>query len=144
MKRKALCLIIAWALLSPGAALAERLAVGAPVGNVRSGPGTRYGVVWQVEQYHPVQVIEKKGNWYRFRDFENDSGWIHKSLLKDIPSVITTGATNNVRSGPGMNHDIVFSVEKGVPFKVLSKEGHWIRIEHADGDGGWIHASLVW
>jgi SH3-like domain-containing protein len=31
-----------------------------------------------------------------------------------------------------------------VPFKVLKKEGEWIRIVHADGDEGWIHRNLVW
>ncbi|MGD8882880.1 MAG: SH3 domain-containing protein, partial [Desulfobacterales bacterium] len=36
------------------------------------------------------------------------------------------------------------TVEKGIPFKVLKRENNWIHIEHADGDKGWIHKSLVW
>jgi len=38
----------------------------------------------------------------------------------------------------------LFTVERGVPFKVLKRNGNWIRIEHADGEIGWIYNSLVW
>jgi len=39
---------------------------------------------------------------------------------------------------------IPFSVESGVPFKVLKRKGNWIFIQHGDGDKGWIHKSLTW
>jgi SH3-like domain-containing protein len=135
-----LLLIIVFA----GVANAERLAVSAPVANIRSGPGTGHNVLWKVEQYFPVLVIEKSGEWYRFEDFEGDKGWVHQSLVGKIPAVITRNDTSNIRSGPGTNNPVLFSVEKGIPFKVLKRKDKWIQIEHADGDKGWIHKSLVW
>ena len=135
-----LLLIIVFA----GIANAERLAVSAPVANIRSGPGTGHNVLWKVEQYFPILVIEKSGEWYRFEDFEGDKGWVHQSLVGKIPSVITRNDTSNIRSGPGTTHQVLFSVEKGIPFKTLKRENNWIQIEHADGDKGWIHKSLVW
>ena len=135
-----LLLIIVFA----GVANAERLAVSAPVANIRSGPGTGHNVLWKVEQYFPIFVIEKSGEWYRFEDFEGDKGWVHQSLVGKIPSVITRNDTSNIRSGPGTTHPVLFSVEKGIPFKALKRENNWIQIEHADGDKGWIHKSLVW
>jgi SH3-like domain-containing protein len=127
-----------------GVANAERLAVSAPVANIRSGPGTAHNVLWKVEQYFPVLVIQKSGEWYRFEDFEGDKGWVHQSLVGKIPAVITRNDASNIRSGPGTNHPVLFSVEKGIPFKVLKRKDKWIHIEHADGDKGWIHKSLVW
>jgi SH3-like domain-containing protein len=135
-----LLLIIVFA----GVANAERLAVSAPVANIRSGPGTDQNILWKVEQYFPVLVIEKSGEWYRFEDFEGDKGWVHQSLVGKIPAVITRNDASNIRSGPGTNHPVLFSVEKGIPFKVLKRKDKWIQIEHADGDKGWIHKSLVW
>jgi len=135
-----LLLIIVFA----GVANAERLAVSAPVANIRSGPGTGHNVVWKVEQYFPIFVIEKSGEWYRFEDFEGDKGWVHRSLVGKIPAVITKNDSSNIRSGPGTTYQVLFSVEKGIPFKVLKRENNWIHIEHADGDKGWIHKSLVW
>jgi len=125
-------------------AMAERLTVIAPVANIRSGPATEYDVLWKVAKYHPIFVIEKSGAWYQFRDFEGDRGWVHKSLIGNIPSVITKRDLCNIRSGPSTKEEILFKVEKGIPFKVVKREGHWLHIEHADGDSGWIHDSLVW
>ena len=125
-------------------ALAERLAVSAPVANIRSGPGTDHNVLWKVEKFFPLLVIDKSGQWYQFKDFEGDRGWVHRSLLDKTPSVITKNDKCNIRSGPGTRHKILFTVEKGIPFKVIKRKGSWIHIEHSDGDKGWIHKALVW
>ncbi len=125
-------------------ALAERLAVSAPVANIRSGPGTQHNRLWKVQKYFPLLVIDKSGDWYQFKDFEGDKGWVHKSLVGKISTVITKNDTCNIRSGPGTNHNVLFTVEKGIPFKVLKRQGSWINIEHSDGDKGWIHKALVW
>ena len=131
-------------LLLAGTASAERLAVSAPVANIRSGPGTNHNVLWKVEKYFPLRIIEKSGEWYHFEDFEGDKGWVHQSLVSKISAVITKNDACNIRSGPGTNNKIIFTVEKGIPFKVLERKGSWIHIEHADGDKGWIHKSLIW
>ena len=125
-------------------AIAERLAVVSSIANIRSGPGTKYDILWQIEKYHPVLVLKKSGNWYQFRDFEADKGWIHKSLLGKIPSIITNKKQCNVRSGPGKKFKILFATEKGIPFKILNRKDNWIHVQHADGDKGWIYKSLVW
>jgi len=140
----ALPIITALMLFCSATALAERLTVGSNIANIRSGPGTNYDIIWNVEMYHPLFILEKSGNWYRFRDFEGDEGWIHKSLLNKTSAVITIKDTCNIRSGPGTNNRVLFTVEKGIPFNVLEKQGHWIMIQHADDDKGWIHKSLVW
>ena len=131
-------------MLLAGTASAERLAVSAPVANIRSGPGTNHTVLWKVEKYFPIRVIEKSGEWYHFEDFEGDKGWVHQSLVSKISAVVTKNDACNIRSGPGTNNKIIFTVEKGIPFKVLERKGSWIHIEHADGDKGWIHKSLIW
>jgi len=131
-------------MLLAGAASAERLAVSAPVANIRSGPGTSHNVLWKVEKYFPLRVIEKSGDWYHFEDFEGDKGWVHQSLVSKISAVVTKNDECNIRSGPGTDNKIIFTVEKGIPFKVLNRDGSWVHIEHADGDKGWIHKSLIW
>jgi len=129
----------------PGAALAEeRLSVITSTANMRSGPGTEDNVLWQVEQYHPFVVVEKKGNWYKVKDYENDVAWLHNSLLGKVDSVITIKDKTNVRSKPDAKSGVVFTVNKGVPFKALERKGGWIKIQHADGNVGWVHNTLVW
>ena len=127
--------------VAPGA---ERFAISAPIANIRSGPGTNYDVIWKVEQYYPVIVLEKKDNWCKIQDFEGDKGWIHDSLLDQIKTVVVKKSNCNVRSGPGTDSPVVFRVKQGVPFKCIKNQGAWINIQHADGDTGWIHQSLTW
>ena len=124
---------------------AERLALAVDKANVRAGPGTaKYDVLWEIEKYHPIQVVQKQGDWIFFKDFEGDEGWIHKRLVDKTPSVITRKDMVNIRSGPGTDTDIKFRAEKGVPFKVLDRKGQWLKIQSAYGDKGWIHRQLVW
>jgi SH3-like domain-containing protein len=143
---KIMLLLLAWflILIAGGSAQAERLSVKAGVANVRSGPNTADPVIWQVEKYHPLEVLQKQGSWYLFEDFEGDRGWIHSTLLDDTRAVIVKNDKCNVRSGPGTQNDIRFTVDTGVPFRVLEEKGKWLHIIHADGDKGWIHRSLVW
>ena len=143
MKRY-LILLIFLILCNAGAAMAERLSVIKPVANIRSGPGDNYDILWKVEMYYPIFVIEKKDLWYHFKDFEDDKGWVHKSLVGKTDSVITKKDQCNIRSGPGTCNKILFTVEKGIPFKVIKRQGHWLYIEHADKDKGWIYDSLIW
>jgi SH3-like domain-containing protein len=131
-------------LASAAIAWADRLAVSVSVANIRSGPGEKYDILWSVEKYHPLDVFQKSGQWYHFRDFEKDEGWIHESLVSKILSVITRKENCSIRSGPGPRFAILFTVEKGIPFKVLNRKNGWIHVQHADGDSGWIHESLVW
>jgi SH3-like domain-containing protein len=127
-----------------GIAWAERLSVNVDIANVRAGPDNNEMVIWQVEKYYPLNVIQTKAGWCLFEDFEGDRGWISKALLDNTRSVIVKNENCNVRSGPGTDTDIRFTVDRGVPFKVLDEKGDWLHVVHADGDQGWIHRSLVW
>ncbi len=136
--------IVALVLLSGSSALAERLSVAVREANIRSGPGFQHGVIWKADRYYPLEILKKVGEWRQFRDYEGDEGWIHQSIVSDIPTVITTRENCNVRANPSLEAEIRFTVESGIPFKILKREKPWIQVEHADGDTGWIHESLVW
>ncbi|MFO7929927.1 MAG: SH3 domain-containing protein [Thermodesulfobacteriota bacterium] len=136
-----ICLILAGA---SAASAQEKMAVSADVANIRSGPGTKYERIMQLERNTPVKVLDSEDDWYFFEDFEGIKGWIHKDLLDDSDTLITKKGLINIREGPGTDNDVAFQAEKGVPFKILEKKGDWIHIEHADGEKGWIHRALVW
>jgi len=65
-------------------------------------------------------------------------------VLKGFYVVITKQNGVQLRAGPGTDQPVLVKIDKGVPFKVLKREGRWIQVEHADGDKGWLHDSLVW
>jgi SH3-like domain-containing protein len=130
--------------LGGNTAFAERLAIKGDIANIRSGPGTNTEVLWRVEMYYPVDIVHKQGDWYLFKDFEGDEGWIHRSLLTPLDTVVVKRDECNVRSGPGTENEVQFVAEKGIPFKVIKRQGAWLHLQHADGDTGWIHKNLIW
>jgi SH3-like domain-containing protein len=88
--------------------------------------------------------LKKKGKWYRVKDFEGDMGWIHATLVDKSSTVIVKVSRANIRTGPGTQHDLAFDAGKGTPFKVLESKERWLRVQHSDGDAGWIFKSLTW
>ena len=130
--------------LSAPVQAAERMSVKVSLANVRTKPDAKSELAWQVTKYHPFLVLKKKGDWYKCKDFEGDRGWLFKKLLVKTATVITIKENCNIRSGPGSKNRILFIVDREVPLKVLKRDGRWIKVEHEDGDKGWIHASLVW
>jgi SH3-like domain-containing protein len=131
-------------MFAPAVQAAERMSVKVGLANVRTKPDAKSEIAWQVTKYHPFLILKKKGDWYECKDFEGERGWLFKKLLVKTATVITLKENCNIRSGPGSKNRILFIVDREVPLKVLKRDGRWIKVEHEDGDQGWIHASLVW
>ncbi len=53
-------------------------------------------------------------------------------------------AEGNVRRGPSLTHriDWVFK-HRDMPLRITAEHGHWRRVEDRDGQGGWVHYSLL-
>ena len=111
--------------------------------NLRSGPDTKYEVLFQLPSGYPLKVLAHKGNWLKVSDYENDKGWIHKNLVSKTPYVIVTVKQGNVRSGPGTKYSKVGRVERDVILKRVGRKGDWIKVSHPQLTG-WIHKKLLW
>jgi SH3-like domain-containing protein len=133
----------------PAEGLATMLTVRGEKVNLRSGPGTAYSIKWIYGAGFPVKVLKEKGNWLQVIDFEQDSGWIHRSLLAEVAQVIVTAHRSsdskiNIRSGPGPEFDVVAKAYYGVVFESLGKAKGWVNIRHESGIDGWVQEDLVW
>jgi SH3-like domain-containing protein len=53
-------------------------------------------------------------------------------------------AEGNARRGPSLTHriDWVFK-RRDMPLRITAEHGHWRRVEDRDGQGGWVHYSLL-
>lgn len=62
-----------------------------------------------------------------------------------LPRFVSMKAAKaNIRRGPSLTHriDWVFKL-RDMPLRVTAEHGHWRRVEDRDGQGGWIHYSLI-
>lgn len=113
--------------------------------NVRTGAGTNYEVSMELFAGYPLKVMSTQGEWLKIVDFENDSGWIHKSLVNDGNTVIVNGNKSvNMRAEPSTNSTIIATVDRGVVLTKLETQGKWLKLKHSTGLIGWIYKPLLW
>lgn len=130
-------------LLSPAMAR-EMVSVKGKLVNMRSGPGTRYQVNWQLEKGYPLQVIARKGTWLKVRDFENDQGWIARAVVGTTPHYIVKVPVANMRKGPGTRYPIVAKAVRYDLLRTKERRVGWVKVKHVDGPEGWIARKLLW
>ena len=62
-----------------------------------------------------------------------------------LPRYVSMKASEgNVRRGPSLTHriDWVFT-RRDMPLQITAEHGHWRRVEDREGQGGWVHYSLL-
>lgn len=83
--------------------------------NVRSGPGTRYPILWTYKlRGYPIHAFAEYDLWYKIRDAEGEEGWISKNFFSNIHTVlISPGPLANVYTKNDGNH-VIMQLEPGV------------------------------
>ncbi len=145
ISRSLLILIFLVAVVAPiQMASAQDLCVNVAHANLRAGPSTDEGITWIVNQYMPLNQVERKGNWYQVMDVDGDRHWIFHTLVNSqIECVIIKAERANVHKGPGTDYAKWFTVERYTTFKKIGEEGMWIKVEY-EGKVMWILSNLVW
>lgn len=150
LKRSIFCAVfLSSFILLQSPAFAEMVSIRGENVNMRSGPGTKYEVLWKIGQGFPLEVTQTSGSWYKVRDFEGSVGWVSKSVTTKTPHAVVqankgSNKNINIRSTPGTRGSIVATATYGVVFKVLSKKNNWVQVQHANGVKGWIRQDLLW
>jgi uncharacterized protein YgiM (DUF1202 family) len=126
--------------------------------NVRSGPGTNFGVVAKLLGGAPLQIIgqDTAGAWYQVRaDGITGDAWVFAQFVvvdgtaapvvqpaipeqaqsipapaATVPTAITRPASMNVRSGPGTTYGVVTTLPAGsaVEILALNTAGDWYQV----------------
>ncbi|MFV0626076.1 MAG: SH3 domain-containing protein [Alphaproteobacteria bacterium] len=81
--------------------------------NSRSGPGTRYPIVWvYLQRNEPVEIVNEFEFWRKIKDWQGSESWVHKSMLssKRTAKVITAGE-NNIYLKDNRDSKVIAKVE---------------------------------
>jgi SH3-like domain-containing protein len=106
--------------------------------NVRTGPGQMHPIRWVfAKRGVPVQIVEEAQDWRRIVDHEDQTGWIHASLLSSRRTILVTGETRPLRRTPRHDARIVALVEPMVIGTLLNCERNWCLVE-VDNRRGWL------
>lgn len=138
--------VAASAMFLPGlpASADEMVSVSRSRINMRAGPGTGHEATWMLSRGYPLMVIGRQGGWLKVRDFENDVGWILKSLTGGVPYHIVTARVANLRAKPDERSRALGQAVYGEIVKTLEKRKGWVQIQRENKMKGWIARRLLW
>ena len=111
--------------------------------NVRYGPGFESPIKFFYKKINlPIKQIDKKGNWRRIIDLKNNSGWIHRSQLKTINSIIPI-KDKILFNKPSKFSKPLAKIKKGRVLLIEKCEIKWCKIKTSKYSG-WIKTGDIW
>jgi len=111
--------------------------------NVRYGPSFDSKIKYIYKKINlPVKQIDKKENFRRILDLQNNSGWIHISQLKSSNSIIILENRILFKKPSNLSRPIV-RLEKGRLLIIKKCENEWCKIT-SDNYSGWLKAENIW
>ncbi|MCC5420773.1 SH3 domain-containing protein [Clostridium perfringens] len=110
--------------------------------NMRSGPGSNYGVIGTLRNNDKVEIIKEVDGWYEIR-FNGKVGYASKSYITIVNEGSNNGneseikegtvygvSTNlNVRTGPGTSYQVIGYLLSGDKVKILGEENGWYKVQ---------------
>ena len=143
------CLSIVFTMSFTPLASARMVSIKGSEVNLRTGPSLTDPVKFEYGDGFPLQVVSEKGDWIKVSDFENDGGWVHKSVVTSEPHMIVKVNKNstkkiNIRREPSTSSDVIGEAYYGVVFKTLEHNNDWVKVHHETGLTGWISRRLLW
>lgn len=127
--------------------------------NIRSGPGTGYGITGKAVRGDRFDVIGSSGGWYKIKT-GSSTGWIIGQYVKvaeqvpvkpvesNVPKpagaqAVINGSLVNIRSGPGTGYQVVSRAGQGERFNLVGRADDWYQVVLDNGRTGWVVSWLV-
>lgn len=79
----------------------------------------------------------------RFYRHGSQQRFIQNNLQVTGEKIVITATSLNVRSGPGTQHGVMFSLVSGSIVDVLSRDAGWVQIRDEQGRDGWVAADYT-
>ncbi|MDZ5254243.1 SH3 domain-containing protein [Clostridium sp. LIBA-8841] len=116
--------------------------------NMRSGPGSNYGVIGTLRNNDKVEILKEVDGWYEIK-FNGKTGYASKSYI----TIVNEGSNNesnnenkegtvygvstnlNVRTGPGTNYQVLGYLLPGNKVKILGEENDWYKVQFTTNSG---------
>lgn len=112
--------------------------------NVRSGPGSRYPILWTlIHKGMPVQILAEYENWRKIRDWLGTEGWVNQALLSGKRVVVVHPQTAILRQQPVSIASPIAQLQPGVIAQVSECQMEWCLID-VKNYSGWIDKKQIW
>ena len=129
--------------------------------NLRTGPGTGYGIKGTVDNGAAVKVLNTEDDWVKVTvSSTGKTGWIMAKYIGGASSGSSSGSSStssasngkvyrvtsstlNMRKGAGTGFTKIATLSKGDAVKVTGSNGNWFKVITPDGKSGWVSKSYL-
>ncbi|MDL2268102.1 hypothetical protein LJC46_09010 [Desulfovibrio sp. OttesenSCG-928-G15] len=87
-----------------------------------------------------VTAMERKGEWFRVRLYDETIGWMHTSVLGTCASATEDGDPPMYTKPDELSPPLA-RLKQGTPLRLLEMRGSWVKVETADSapkKTGWM------
>ena len=118
---------------------------------MRNGPGLGYEVVRLLKEGDRVEIVDKKGEWYKVEcsgELMDKEKYLNTYSVDETENVVKSVGyincnTANVRSGNSTVYAVIEKLELNQKVSIVKRSGNWYKIVTPSGNAGWIYDSLV-
>jgi SH3-like domain-containing protein len=132
-------------LLTTGQALALDFRSVAEAAAMYDAPSQKARPLHVIARGTPVEVVVTVEGWVKARDQKGDLAWIEKRHLSEKRTVIVRPDRAQVRAQGEDTAALVFEAVQDVVLELVEPAAAgWARVQHRDGQQGFVKASQVW
>ena len=111
--------------------------------HVRFGPSLKSPIKFiYYKKFLPIKIIDSKENFRRIIDHKKNSGWIHRSQLREANSIIVLEDKIVFKKNSKFSKPLV-KLEKGRLIQVKKCISNWCKIK-TENYVGWLQNDDVW
>ena len=112
--------------------------------NLRQGPSKEYPIILTYKKkYLPVIILDEVKPWKKIKDFENNSGWIHVSLLSKKKAVINIKKNSIIYKKSTVYSKPIAKIEIGRLLLIKKCKIKWCKIQSGKYIG-WVKKKFLW
>lgn len=125
--------------------------VSADVLNLRTGPGTNYGVLGQLRKGTAVNVLASAGNDWMKVSYNGQTVYVYKAYITTANTTPTapsqlyyvSATVLNLRTGPGTGYGVLGQLRQGAAVNVLASAGNdWMKVNY-NGKTAYVYKPYI-
>lgn len=101
--------------------------------NMRTGPGTQYDVIRELQTGEQVEYLKRSGKWAKVKSGDTEGYVFAKYLTREKPitagTVLTAKSSVNVRSEASTSSTKLWKLSKGDNVTVVAEHDKWLEIK---------------
>ncbi|HAM81538.1 N-acetylmuramoyl-L-alanine amidase [Ornithinibacillus bavariensis] len=125
--------------------------------NVRSGPGTNYDRIGQLNTNETYPILTQQDGWVEMQ-LDGFSGWVSTDYISiqghnanqseetmaesDNRTIVISQDKTQIRNGPSTENDIVSLANKGQAFDVIGETDEWLKVKSEEVEG-YVYKKLI-